>query len=160
MDIKLLESFWRYVHKTEDGSCWEWLGHIEKRGYGVMSYNNKRDKAHRISWRIANNQEIPKGMVIMHLCDNPICVNPNHLKLGTQDDNMKDCKNKGRITKSTGENHGRSKLTETDVLEIRRLIAKGKTNKEIANLHKTTTQNIQAIRINKTWKWLKGESND
>ncbi len=76
-------------------SCWEWQGGINGDGYG-NSYNGEGvEAAHRISYRI-HNGKIPYGMVIMHKCDNPSCVNPNHLKLGTQSENMQDCSIKGR----------------------------------------------------------------
>lgn len=88
-----MDRFWRKVNKTE--TCWLWTGYIEKRGYGRFGYNYKTIEAHRMSWIIANG-EIPEGMIICHECDNPSCVNPDHLFLGTHKDNTWDMVDKGR----------------------------------------------------------------
>jgi len=71
-------------------SCIEWIGTKNPKNYGHIRINKKLYLAHRVSWAIYNNQEIEKGLVIRHDCDNPICVNPNHLRLGTQKNNMQD----------------------------------------------------------------------
>lgn len=82
------------------------------------------EKAHRVSWMLANGP-IPAGMVVCHRCDNPPCVNPDHLFLGTQIDNMRDRSKKGRGNHRKGSRHGRAKLTEQDVRVIRSRYATG-----------------------------------
>lgn len=102
------------IHPTL-GACWEWTGSVDVSGYGYLSVNAVEIKAHRFSWSLVNG-EIPDGLVILHKCDNPPCVNPDHLQLGTLLDNNLDMKNKGRH--QHGERHSHAKLTENDVLEI------------------------------------------
>lgn len=116
----ILHKFWKYLNKQgpvhpEHGRCWVWTRCLDKDGYGQFQVLGEC-KAHRVSYRLLVG-EIPKGMKVLHKCDNPSCVNPAHLFLGTNDDNMKDMSNKGRAAK--GETNGNSKLTKADVLEIR-----------------------------------------
>lgn len=99
------ERFWEKVNKRSDNECWEWLGAktlVRKAYYGHMRFEGKERKAHRISWTIAFGS-IPDGLFVLHKCDNSICVNPNHLFLGTHEDNMRDMVEKGRSLK--GDKH-------------------------------------------------------
>lgn len=78
-----------------DGKCWCWKGQTDRKGYGRIWRDGKRRQAHRVSYELIFGP-IPDGMQVCHKCDNPPCVRPSHLFLGTQSDNMKDCTNKGR----------------------------------------------------------------
>lgn len=152
----LEERFWRYVNKTD--GCWIWMGGGKnKKGYGQIQIGGKDSKhvlAHRLSYTM-HKGEIPDGFVVMHLCDNPQCVNPEHLQLGTQSENIKQAFAKGRKNAvpphKFGESHGASKVTETQALEIRNsdqstavLMAKYKVSKSLIN----------KIRSRKTWRHL------
>ena len=108
------------VRGTRD--CWEWTGKKTKAGYGQFWIYPKYYYAHRMSWTLENGV-IPPNMLICHKCDNPGCVNPKHLFLGTYADNANDAKNKGRTRNRPhyGITHKLAKLTEDDVREIRRL---------------------------------------
>lgn len=88
-----MERFFSKVNKTE--RCWEWTAAL-RNGYGAFKINKKIYSAHRVSWELANGK-IPANLFVCHKCDNPKCVNPDHLFLGTRSDNMKDAFKKGRL---------------------------------------------------------------
>jgi hypothetical protein len=106
---------------SETDACIPWTGARSRRGYGLFTLNGKQVSAHRVFWEWANGRAIPPGFVVMHSCDNPPCVNPRHLSLGTAGDNVRDCAKKGRRNQVHGEAHGMVKLSADDVREIRRL---------------------------------------
>lgn len=118
------DKFLSKISKTN--SCWLWIGPLTNRGYGQFSDSGKRCLAHRYSFRIHKCQEIPSGLYVCHHCDNPRCVNPDHLFLGTNSDNQLDASRKGRLKSRSdahvrGESHSLSKLTEQQVLYLRSL---------------------------------------
>lgn len=91
-----MKRFWTKVNIKNIEDCWEWNAFKTKKfGYGAFRLNGRMHNAHRISWLLSRG-EIPAGICVLHKCDNPPCVNPAHLFLGTQADNVKDCKAKGR----------------------------------------------------------------
>lgn len=99
----VLDRFRKHL-KTLEGprhECWLWAWNRTVLGYGTMMDNYRVVYAHRLSW-IANNGEIPAGLTVMHSCDNPPCVNPHHLSLGTQADNVRDAASKGRLDGGRG----------------------------------------------------------
>ena len=114
-----LSRFWDYVDKSAGrNGCWVWTGNKFKFGYGSYGRACRGNTivAHRISWELCRGK-IPRGLFVLHQCDNPPCVNPRHLYLGTQDDNMKDRSRRNRQPK--GEQQSMSKLRETDIPVIR-----------------------------------------
>lgn len=130
--VSLTERFWAKVEKTD--GCWLWRGRRESRGYGHFTVSaSRRVGAHRFAWELTHGP-VPAGMSVCHRCDNPPCVNPAHLFLGTTDDNMQDRKKKGRYASITGPNShwfGKSKrghgikLTAAQVEKIRSLKGPG-----------------------------------
>ncbi len=89
----------RFVAKVDrrgDGECWPWLGSKRRRGYGMISVRGRLASAHRVAWELANGRRVPRGLVIMHRCDNPACCNPRHLIAATQKENIADMIAKGR----------------------------------------------------------------
>lgn len=149
-NISIQAKFWSKVDVREFNECWEWQGAKFPSGYGVFTVN-KNFRAHRLSWEIANNQLIPEGMFVLHYCDNPSCVNFNHLFIGTHQDNMKDMMNKNR--QNDGEDRWCAKLIEEEVIDIRIKYASGfYTQKDLAKIYNTTQSNISDIILNKIWK--------
>lgn len=105
--------FWMFVDKSDKNDCWEWTaGRHACFGYGVYRYEGKPQYAHRVSWKITNGS-IPKGLHILHRCDNPPCVNPGHLYTGTSADNVRD-----RDTRGNGAVN-RRKLSVARIREIK-----------------------------------------
>ena len=98
--------------------CIEWEGAKDSKGYGQMSVKGKKTSPHRCEWEF-HNGKIPEGLVVRHKCDNPACFNIEHLELGTQADNVRDMHERGRARPAKGEKHGRAKLTDQQVAEIR-----------------------------------------
>lgn len=152
----LEERFWRYVDKRNDNECWEWQGQILC-GYGRISVGARElasDGAHRVSWMIHNNQQIPKGLLIMHFCDNRRCVNPKHLSLGTYKDNHDDMVAKGRkvLVAPLGEENGKAVLTEALVREIR---SSPLNNADMARKLGVSVNCVRGVRIFRTWKHVK-----
>ncbi len=119
--MTLEDRFWEKVDVRGENECWEWTGG-KRAGYGRMRKGRKQVGAHCVSWEI-HNGELPAGFQALHDCDNPGCVNPGHLFLGTHGDNMADRNTKGRSAK--GEGHGRAKITKEQVIAIRRRYAVG-----------------------------------
>lgn len=130
--------FSRFV-KTENG-CWQWRAHTDKDGYGILPGDKKNTRAHRLSYELHNGQ-IPKGMVVCHKCDNPGCVNPDHLFVGTTKDNNIDALQKRR--NYVGEINGRAKLNAAQVLEIRDSSESGQALADKYGVSKTLVNGIK-----------------
>lgn len=143
--LNLLERIAENSKQSESG-CILWTGSVTSDGYGVMGIRrNKQYRAHRITWEIANGREIPDGIFICHTCDTPLCVNADHLFLGTPRDNMLDMVTKGRRYKTEGESHPMCKLTNGQVDVIRALRQCGRPLKEIAARYGISFQHVSAI---------------
>lgn len=110
--------FWPKVDKRAADECWRWTGATSGQGYGYIRIARRCVFAHRTSWALSVGLT-HFGLGVLHTCDNPPCVNPAHLFLGTNTDNMRDKTAKGR--QAAGSRHGCAKLSEFDVAEIRRL---------------------------------------
>ncbi len=154
---KLEERFWEKVNIKGEDECWEWKAYINIGGYGTFNFENKVETlAHRVAYEITKGK-IEKGKIVMHTCDNRLCVNPKHLRLGTHQDNMDDMVKKGRSFKRdmNGENNYNAKLTERDIREICLLYSSEKfTQQEIAEKIGVTQGNISLIVNNKNWKYV------
>jgi hypothetical protein len=124
----IADRFWPKVVQDPDG-CWGWTAHLDHNGYpqiGRGGRGNGMTRASRVSWEL-HNGPIPEGLSVRHRCDNRICTRPDHLELGTQADNMRDAKDRGRIRNNPprGIAHWKAKLTDEDVADIRRLRSEG-----------------------------------
>lgn len=148
-----LERLMKKVKKYSgpNGDCWEFFG-AKRNGYGTISFDGKGIKAHRFSWQLHNNKKIPEGLCILHSCDNRCCVNPKHLSLGTQKENIHQMFERGRANTQKGEGAGRSKLKVADVLFIYKEAHRNKIKKqELAIQFNVTTRTIYDIKIGKSW---------
>src|SRR3990167_2821276 len=113
LDSHVISRFWSKVSQTT--GCWEWRGGCPTPGYGKFSLTHTKSiNAHRLMWLLKFGN-IPKGICVLHRCDNRWCVNPKHLFLGTKGDNARDCVSKNR--NSCGERNGLAKLTSKEVIE-------------------------------------------
>lgn len=143
--------FWSHVNVTQTG-CWEWTEGKFSDGYGQVRLNGKKFRTHRLAWSLTNNQEIPKGKLIMHDCDNRICINPEHLLLGTHKANMKMMTDRGR--QAFGDKNGFSKLNWASVYWIRKTVEDGViTQKQAALLFGMSKQSISNVVLGKDWKF-------
>lgn len=143
----------RFIEKIKQGpDCWIWTGAVHTTGYGRFGVKYKTVQAHRYSYELFYHKIYFKDLDVCHKCDNRLCVRPDHLFLGTRTENMQDCKAKGRNT--IGEKHPHSKLTNNDVLEIRKMKASGKNYKYIAHKFKITENNVYYITTRRTWNHI------
>ena len=166
-------TFWKRVdkrgaipaHCTRLGVCWEWCGELDEEGYGRFHHRrNETTRANRISWEIAFSP--PLRLFVLHKCDNPRCVRPSHLFLGTQAENNRDAREKKRIRPARGDAHWsrrnpekrvrgaihyNAKLTEKDVCEIR---VSPHSEKTLAEKYGVGQQAINSVRRRKTWKHI------
>lgn len=143
-----MDRFEDKVYYGLDG-CWYWIGHINRKGYGAFRYRGKMDKSHRVSF-ILYKGEISNGLCVLHTCDNPSCVNPDHLFLGSNADNVIDKVSKNRQHRPIGERHPKARLTTNQVLNIRANhgLVKGK---DLAKKYGVSVDYIFEIWARKSW---------
>ena len=153
-----IAAFWAKVDKS--GECWEWTSCRNKQGYGQFG----QERAHRVAYSLTYGS-IPTGLYVLHACDNPPCVNPVHLFLGTQLDNVADRDNKGRQAKGDrhgyrlnpslvvrGSRNGSAKLTEEAVAEMRALLQSGWLLRELSHKYGISIMNASWIVNRRGWR--------
>lgn len=137
-------------------NCWIWLGSKDISGYGYVGIGKgKVGRAHRISYQEFVGP-IPAGFLVLHRCDNPSCINPEHLFVGTQKDNMQDMWKKGRgpIRNHKRDKNPAAKLNNEKVIEILKLLENGTQQKNIAKQFNVSEQIISRIKLNQSWNRL------
>ncbi len=152
LDRTIEERLWHKVDKS--GDCWEWYGSHDEHGYGHINIGkNKKEKTHRLSWEFANGP-IPDGLCVLHHCDNPKCVRPDHLFIGTTKDNIQDCIAKGRfvfLKSRPGELNNHAKFTDGDIRVIRNLYEDGMKPKDIQEFMGVNRSCFHKIVTRKAW---------
>ena len=148
---KPIELFERHYMPVTETGCWIWIGGVNHKGYGsCKGLHGKTASAHRTSWEL-HIGEIPSGLFVLHRCDVPSCVNPDHLFLGTAKDNTMDMMAKGRHVTKRGSDCWRSKLTESQVLYIRSL-EKPLPAAKLAKKYGIGTEALYQVYNRKVWR--------
>lgn len=145
--------FWSRVRIGKPEECWEWAGGKDDAGYGALRYQGRRTKAHRLAWELTHGTLPPEVIVRHKVCDNPPCCNPSHLLTGSNKDNSNDRDEKGRTAHNFGVKCGKSKLTEGEVVSIRRVYAQGGTShRKLAKQFGVSKGTITFILHGDTWR--------
>lgn len=152
-DHTLHDRFWQRVIKGDPDACWEWQGARRASGYGVISVGGRKLPilvASRIM-AVWEGHDIA-GLIVMHTCDNPPCVNPKHLVPGTTAQNLEDMRRKNRHRPQRGENHRAANLTNEQVISIRQLLAEGNESAEISRMLGVPYYSVYDIASGKKWR--------
>lgn len=142
--------FWMKIEKRSEG-CWGWTGALQRDGYAHVNIGGKTISAHRYAYEKLVGP-IPDGMDLLHSCDNRACTNPAHLRPGTHQENMRECREKKRH--AYGERNRKAKLTEAQVIEIRRLRGEGLKLRELAERFPISETVVQQICSGRKWRHL------
>lgn len=153
----LPERFWDRADQRDSDGCWPWTGNRNEAGYGRFGVSRERGEvlAHRLSWELTYGA-IPEGLFVCHRCDHPECVRPDHLFLGTHQDNMADTVTKGRGNgrSEPGELHGRARLKNSDIPTIRLLYAQGTSIAMIARQYHVGETTVRHVVLGETWAYI------
>ena len=154
--------FWEKVRKGTPYECWVWLGARSLKGYGRINVQAEKNGqkyrrsavAPRIAWELTYGRSIPPKLCVLHSCDNPSCVNPNHLRLGTFKDNSGDAKARGQLVlpPTQGIHNSQAKLSEENIRQIRRLTREGSSRRALARCFKVDRRMITFIIQGRNWR--------
>jgi len=167
-NLPIKTRFWSHVTKGNNNDCWEWFGAHDHFGYGHLKILGKLVSSHRLSW-VLHKGKIPLNMCVLHRCDNPKCINPDHLFLGTKKDNNLDKETKGRANHAFGNRHGRyvspwdsrgeknsnAILTKKQVIMVREMAKKGYSIALLSRKLSVSEGCLRNIVKRRTWKHLK-----
>lgn len=142
-----VDRFWEQVDQTDSG-CWEWTGARTQKGYGRMSVDDADRYAHRLSHLLHHGD--PDESFVLHHCDNPPCVNPDHLYAGNRGDNQRDAEERGQWNER-GENNSQSKLSRDEAMDIRRRANGDETNASLASEYEVSKSLVSRIKTGKRW---------
>ncbi len=149
--MNTFERMYRRSSINKDTGCWEWGGAKNSRGYGAVEIKGKMVYTHRLAASLFLGFDLSSNLCVLHHCDNRLCWNPHHLFVGTQQDNTLDMIAKGRGICFGGAGNGYAKLTDEDVIDIRKLVLEGTTQIDVAKEFGITQANVSLIVLRKTW---------
>jgi hypothetical protein len=156
-DSTALYTFKQYIKVFPESDCWFWIG-LSGKHYGRFFYQGKYQQAHRVSFKL-HREDIPEGLNVLHTCDNTLCVNPSHLFLGTQQDNVDDMVAKGQCFMDKRPRRGteatQAKLNEAEVHEIKFMLGEGYRHRDIASFFGVARQTITNIATGHRWSHIK-----
>jgi len=154
----LTERFWSKVAVGDPGSCWEWQGSRDACGYGIIgaSRHGPARRAHRISWELQDGKPLPASQLVLHACDNPPCVNPAHLYVGSAANNARDRsgRGRGRENRDRGEGSPVAKLTEVRVRAVAAAVRGGQTQQDVAASFGISQAQVSRIVRGVAWRHL------
>ena len=149
-----MKRFFDKTKRNPETGCLEWTAARDSTGYGSFKLDGEKVNAHRVAWRLAYGP-VPAGLDVCHHCDNRLCVEPNHLFVGTRAENVADAVKKGRHSTTAGSLRGtrnpKARLNEVAVRVIRHFHAKGVSQRKLARLHGVDHKTISFIVHRKTW---------
>ena len=155
-----MKRFWSKTKRNPETGCIEWTAMVHRDfPYGLFYWKGRNRVAHRVAWRLAYGS-FPDGQVVRHKCDNPRCVNVDHLELGSQADNVADMVERGRQYDRTGENNPKVRLNEVAVRVIRYMAAKGVPHRKLARVHGVHKSTVTAIVRGLSWTHVGGPTTD
>jgi hypothetical protein len=150
-EVDFAVRFWSLATLTADATrCWLWGHTTTKAGYGQVQIAHSRHYAHRIAWQLANGRPANASLEILHSCDTPQCVNPEHLQEGTHADNLNEASARDRMQK--GADRHNTSLTDETVREIRQALANGKTGQWVSQTYNIAPMTVSKIKHRQTWK--------
>lgn len=156
IDTLVLERFVKKWKRNDETGCWEWIGARHRQGYGQFYIDGKILLSHRVAWMLRHGSMPTPEQKVCHRCDNPRCVNPDHLFLGSQADNARDCVAKGRANRARqfGETNPVARLTENQVRDIHR---DQRQHREIASAYGVAESTISMIKRGRNWPHIFAE---
>ena len=146
---------WHMPGDPPENACWEWTGSCRQSGYGQIGVGSKTPGAHRVAYEIFVGP-VPDGLLVRHTCDNPPCVNPRHLLVGTHQDNSDD--KVARARQVRGQDIPWTRLTDADVIAIRTRHAQGETQSSLARVFAVSQSRISEITRQESWKHISSTS--
>lgn len=155
--VDMATRFWASVDRS--GECWLWLGTLSRWGYGRFYREGRNVAAHRVAWELENGEPIPPGLYALHRCDNPPCVRPVHIFLGTAGDNARDAVAKARPWNKgngmRGADSPLSRISDEKSLEIYRRHHAGETRKALAQEYGISKSSVGEIcTASRRWSWI------
>jgi len=148
--------FARFMQRVQVRSrheCWEWLGHYGDGRYGYLSVGGKSVRAHRWLFALLHGA-VADDEVVRHKCDNPRCVNPTHLEIGTYADNTRDKFDRGRAPNRQGSKHPLARMTEADVVALRKAAELGETHEQLAARFGLSRAHVGKITRRENWRHI------